>query len=100
MNLEPTDPLTRVPFPLKGKSAVVTGVSRRAGIGYAIACRLAAYGANVFCHHFSPHDAEQEWGSDDITAVLEGVRSHAVGDARVADFHADQIGRASWRERA
>src|SRR5690606_26039815 len=36
--------------PLKGKSAVVTGVSRRAGIGYAIACRLAAYGANVFCH--------------------------------------------------
>lgn len=63
MNLEPTDPLTRVPFPLKGKSAVVTGVSRRAGIGYAIACRLAAYGANVFCHHFSPHDAEQEWAA-------------------------------------
>lgn len=89
MNLEPTHPLTRVPFPLKGKSAVVTGVSRRTGIGYAIACRLAAYGANVFCHHFSPHDAEQEWGSDDITAVLDGVRSHAVGDARVADLHAD-----------
>ncbi|RAE28980.1 3-ketoacyl-ACP reductase, partial [Burkholderia multivorans] len=43
----------------------------------------------VFCHHFSPHDAEQDWGSDDLDAVLDGVRSHLVGDARVADFHAD-----------
>lgn len=68
---------------------MVTGVSRRAGIGYATACRLAAYGASVFCHHFSPHDAEQDWGADDLDAVLDGVRSHLVGDARVADLHAD-----------
>jgi len=89
MSLEPPNPMIRDPFPLKGRSAVVTGVSRRAGIGYAIACRLAAYGANVFCHHFSPHDAEQDWSTDDITAVLDGVRAYAVGEAHVADLHAD-----------
>ncbi len=68
---------------------MVTGVSRRAGIGFAAACRLAAYGASVFCHHFVPHDREQEWGGDDLSAVLDGVRDHLVGDARVADLHAD-----------
>ncbi|NLE98638.1 MAG: SDR family oxidoreductase [Propionibacterium sp.] len=86
---EDADPLARDLLPLSGKSVVVTGVSRRAGIGYATACRLAAYGASVFCHHYSPHDDEQPWGSDDLDAVLDGVRSHLVGDARVADLHAD-----------
>lgn len=81
--------MARDPLPLSGKSVVVTGVSRRAGIGYATACRLAAYGASVFCHHFSPHDEEQDWGSDNLDAVLDGVRSHLVGAARVADLHAD-----------
>lgn len=68
---------------------LVTGVSRRAGIGYATACRLAAYGADVFCHHFASHDADQPWGGDDIEAVLDGVRAHLAGDARCADLHAD-----------
>ena len=66
--------LARDPFPLRGKAVVIAGVSRRAGIGFATACRLAAYGANVFCHHFSPHDAEQPWGADSIDAVMQGVR--------------------------
>ena len=40
---EPTPvQLRRDPLPLLGRVAVVTGVSRRAGIGYAIARRLAA----------------------------------------------------------
>ncbi len=85
------DILARDPLPLMGKSAVVTGVSRRAAIGYATACRLAAYGASVFCHHFSPHDDEQAWGGDDMEAVLAGVRAHLIGDARVADLHADFV---------
>lgn len=89
MTPEPSDPLARDPLPLAGKCVVVTGVSRRAGIGYATASRLAAYGASVFCHHFSPHDQEQPWGADDVDAVLAGVRSHLVGDARVAGMHAD-----------
>lgn len=89
MGIDGGEPLGRDPLPLSGKSVVVTGVSRRAGIGYATACRLAAYGASVFCHHFSPHDEEQDWGSDNLDAVLDGVRSCLVGEARVADLHAD-----------
>jgi len=89
MNPEQPDELSRDPLPLRGRSVLVTGVSRRAGIGYATACRLAAYGASLFCHHYSPHDQEQPWGADDLEALLEGVRGHLVGDARVADLHSD-----------
>ncbi|NHU85309.1 SDR family oxidoreductase [Kocuria sp. JC486] len=81
--------LERDPLPLRGRSVLITGVSRRSGIGYATACRAAAYGANVFCHHYSPHDAQQPWGDDDVDAVLAGVREHLIDGARVADIHAD-----------
>ncbi|MEU4317006.1 SDR family oxidoreductase [Nocardia sp. NPDC024068] len=82
--------LDREPFPLRGRIALVTGVSRRAGIGYAIGCRLAAYGASVFVHHFRPHDQQQAWGADDLGAVLAGIRSHLWDDsARIADIQAD-----------
>lgn len=83
------DDLTRDPLPLRDRTVLVTGVSRRAGIGHAIACRLAAYGANVFCHHFAPHDERQPWGGDDIGEVIASIRGHLVGDARVADLHLD-----------
>lgn len=43
---------------------VVTGVSRRAGIGFAIAQRLLRDGARVLLHSFSTDDAEQPWGTD------------------------------------
>lgn len=89
--VERDDLLERDPLPLGGKAVVVTGVSRREGIGYATACQLAAYGASVFCHHFAPHDQEQPWGGDDLDAVLDGVRSHLIEGARVADMHADFI---------
>ena len=62
--------LSRDPLPLRGRVAVVTGVSRRNGIGYATARRLAAYGASLLLHHFQPHDRAQEWGADDLDAVL------------------------------
>jgi hypothetical protein len=48
-------------LPLAGRVAVVTGVSRRVGIGYAIAARLAGRGADVLAHSWAPHDAEQPW---------------------------------------
>lgn len=89
MNSGQRGELARDPLPLRGRTALVTGVSRRAGIGYATACRLAAFGANVFCHHYSPHDREQPWGDDDIRAVLDGVGGHLVGSARIADLHFD-----------
>ncbi|WP_243654856.1 SDR family oxidoreductase [Nocardia alba] len=56
--------LQRDPLPLRGRVAVITGVSRRKGIGYAIARRLAASGASLFLHHHAPHDSEQPWGAD------------------------------------
>ncbi|MEP0888196.1 hypothetical protein NDI52_19455 [Leptolyngbya sp. PL-A3] len=37
---------------LKGRVALVTGVSRRKGIGFAIAQQLAVLGADVFIHSF------------------------------------------------
>lgn len=49
---------------LEGQVAVVTGVSRRAGIGYAITRRLLADGLSVLIHSWSPHDATQTWGAE------------------------------------
>ena len=49
-----------------GRVAVVTGVSRRGGIGFAIARRLVEGGASVVCHSWAPHDAEQPWGADPL----------------------------------
>jgi NAD(P)-dependent dehydrogenase (short-subunit alcohol dehydrogenase family) len=48
----------------EARIVVVTGVSRRAGIGFAIVRRLLRDGARVLIHSFSPHDAEQSWGAD------------------------------------
>jgi len=59
----------------------VTGVSRRAGIGYAIARRLSALGASLFLHHHAPHDHDQPWGADpggpqDVAdGIAEGLAS-------------------------
>lgn len=75
--------------PLEGRTALVTGVSRRRGIGFAVACELARLGASVFTHHFAPHDAEQPWGGDDLAAVADGVRAHLVPGARHGDAAAD-----------
>ncbi|MFD8430498.1 3-ketoacyl-ACP reductase, partial [Streptomyces coelicoflavus] len=56
--------LRRDPLPLRGRTALVTGASRRGGIGHAVARRLAAYGASVYLHHHVPHDAAKPWGAD------------------------------------
>jgi 3-oxoacyl-[acyl-carrier protein] reductase len=45
-------------------NALVTGASRRAGIGYAIAKRLLAEGHAVFIHGWTPHDQAQPWGGE------------------------------------
>jgi 3-oxoacyl-[acyl-carrier protein] reductase len=84
--------LRRDPLPLRGRAAVVTGVSRRAGIGYAVARRLAALGASLYLHHYRPHDRAQPWGEDPggAGAVIDGVRSAlAAGGAEVRDGELD-----------
>jgi 3-oxoacyl-[acyl-carrier protein] reductase len=55
---------TRAAHGLARRNALVTGVSRRAGIGYAIARHLLDAGAAVFIQGWTPHDATQRWGAD------------------------------------
>lgn len=75
---------------LHGRVALVTGVSRRQGIGFAIASRLAASGAHLLLTHHQAHDADQPWGADNLAVLLEqiyGRRLHP--DQRVVDVPAD-----------
>lgn len=76
-------------LPLLGRTALVTGVSRRRGIGYATATTLAALGANVHIHHFRPHDLDHPWGGDDLDAVRAGIAAALVDGARSGDTAAD-----------
>ena len=85
----PVGPVGRDPLPLAGRTVLVTGVSRRIGIGHAIACRAADYGASIVAHHYRPHDVSQPWGADDVEAVMASIRSHLVGPAQLIDVPAD-----------
>lgn len=71
------------------RTTLVTGVSRRRGIGFAIVRRLLAEtGTQVFAHSYAPYDATEPWGADPggITGVLadlggEGARlAHQAAD--------------------
>lgn len=75
--------------PLAGRTALITGVSRRRGIGFAVASRLAALGASVFVQNYRPHDLDQPWGGDDLDAVRDGIRSHLVTGALLGDAEVD-----------
>ena len=55
------------------RTALITGVSRRAGIGFAIARRLREAGVDVFAHHHVAHDLQRRWGGDDIGDVLAAL---------------------------
>lgn len=76
-------------LPLTGKTALVTGVSRRRGIGYAVAVKLASLGAHLVIHHFRPHDLALPWGGDDLDAVRAGIRAHLTDGALLDDLSAD-----------
>ena len=76
-------------LPLRGRTALVTGVSRRRGIGYAVAAKLASLGASIFLHHHRAHDLDQPWGADDIDAVRAAIRRELIDDAVLGDLGAD-----------
>lgn len=81
------DPLTSLP--LSGKTALVTGVSRRRGIGFGICRQLAESGANLVFSHFAPHDAFQPWGRDDIDAVRSELSEALTRGAMMSDISVD-----------
>lgn len=64
---------------LTGRTALVTGVTRRAGIGAAIARELGRAGARLFITFFSHYDRQQAWGvqSNETEALLSELRSIA-----------------------
>ncbi|MFT4028769.1 MAG: SDR family oxidoreductase [Protaetiibacter sp.] len=75
--------------PLSGKTALITGVSRRRGIGFAVTTKLASLGANVVTQHHRDHDLAQPWGADDLRAVRDGIRASLAEDAVADDLAAD-----------
>ena len=75
------------PPPLAGRVAVITGVGRRAGIGYAIARRLLESGAAVLAQAWTPYDIEN-WGErpEEVEAVLAELSELGPVELHQADF--------------
>ncbi|WP_163508581.1 SDR family oxidoreductase [Fodinicola acaciae] len=61
---------------LAGRTAIVTGVSRRIGIGTAIARRLAEQGADLLLQGWTRHDADLHGGADDPRTIAAELREH------------------------
>lgn len=75
--------------PLAGRVAVITGVSRRIGIGFAVAERMAALGADLLVQSHTAYDADQPWGADPggVEPLLAVLRAHGGRVEHVAaDF--------------
>jgi 3-oxoacyl-[acyl-carrier protein] reductase len=69
---------------LTGRTALVTGVTRRAGIGAAIARELGRAGARLFVTFFRPYDQQQAWGvepnePESVLSELGSVADAAAG---------------------
>lgn len=65
---------------LHGRVALVTGASRRGGIGAAICRALAAAGAAIFFAYWRPYDRLMPWGADDDgpAALEDEIRQMGV----------------------
>jgi 3-oxoacyl-[acyl-carrier protein] reductase len=62
------------------KVALVTGVTRRRGIGAAIALALARRGADVCTGYYRPYDRTMPWGVEESEpeGILEDIREEGV----------------------
>jgi 3-oxoacyl-[acyl-carrier protein] reductase len=65
---------------LAHKVALVTGVTRRQGIGAAVALALAQAGADVYTAYYRPYDRSMPWGVEDTEAeqILDALRQTGV----------------------
>lgn len=66
-------------LPLAGRSALVTGVSRRRGIGFAVARRLIEMGASLAVHHHLAHDLAEYGSTDDIETLVDELSQAGPG---------------------
>jgi len=69
---------------LAGRTALVTGVTRRAGIGAAIARELARAGAKLFVTFFRQYDRQQVWGvepnePESLLGELRSITDYVAG---------------------
>jgi 3-oxoacyl-[acyl-carrier protein] reductase len=82
--------------------AVVTGVGRTAGIGFAVTRRLLADGFHVLIQSWTAHDAAQPWGAEPggSGAVIEALGglgprlAHVEADLALPGAPAEVIARA------
>lgn len=81
--------MSAFPLPLAGKTALITGVSRRRGIGFSVAVALAQLGAHIVIHHHRGHDLDQPWGADDLDEVRAGISEALTSGASLADIGAN-----------
>ncbi|HUY29007.1 MAG TPA: SDR family oxidoreductase [Candidatus Binataceae bacterium] len=81
-------PITEKGSSLSGRVALVTGVSRRVGIGFAIAKRLAERGANLFIQAWPRFDAAQPYGADPVGTAALAAHLRRIG-TRVEFLEAD-----------
>jgi len=90
---------------LAGRVALVTGVSRRAGIGAAVARELGRAGARLFLTFYRPYDQQQTWGvasgepesiAADLKATAEDVETLEL-DLRTPAAPVDLFRRARQR---
>ena len=65
---------------LKGKSAIITGVSRRKGIGSAIAKTFATHGAGLLLVSWPSYDRSMPWGysEGELQQTVSEIRSVGV----------------------
>jgi len=76
-------------LPLAGRAALITGVSRRRGIGFAVASRLARMGASLAIHHHAPHDCVEYGESRQLVAIRDELQQQLRGDAVLVDVPGD-----------